>query len=360
LLFLLTGFIKRRLANGRQSRPNFILHAFSIIQMIFLERATQNRKGDEMKLSITFQRLISAAFLVALVCVYASAQRLTVVGWNLESGGSSSTAIDERVRRFQGVDLWGLSEVAGDATLRAFEVAAEEGEHADFQRLLSLTGCGDRLGIVFNSTRLKIMRADELHRVTYNADEPPPGRCQRSPLVAEFQDTRSNRRFLFMVNHLARDDRNLRHAQGQRLNEWVQTQTLPIIAIGAYNFDWSVTNGDQNHDAGFDRMVAGGHWAWVRPKTLVRSQCNPNYNTILDFVFVSLKARPFALTSEILQETNDCANAMLNPDYRPLKADFDFIGAAADSGPTRAELLRRIEDLERQILELKALMQKWP
>jgi hypothetical protein len=313
-----------------------------------------------MELSTTLQRFISVAFLVAMSGIHASAQRLTVIGWNLESGGSSSTAIDERVRRFQGVDLWGLSEVAGDATLQAFEAAAEDGEHANFQRLMSLTGCGDRLGIVFNATRLKLLRGEELHQVTYNADEPQQGRCHRSPLVAEFQDTRSNRRFLFMVNHLAKDDRNLRHAQGQRLNEWVQTQALPVIAVGAYNFDWSVAYGDRNHDAGFDRMVAGEHWAWVRPKTLVKSQCNPNYNSILDFVFVSMRARPFALTSEILQEANDCGNAAVNPDYRPLKAEFDFIGASADSGPTRAELLQRIEALERQILELKALMQKWP
>jgi hypothetical protein len=313
-----------------------------------------------MKLSTTFQRFISVAFLVALFGVYASAQRLTVIGWNLESGGSSSTAIAERVRRFQGVDLWGLSEVAGDATLKAFEVAAEDGEHADFQRLISLTGCGDRLGIVFNATRLQLLRAEELHQVTYNADEPPPGRCERSPLVAEFRDSRSNRRFLFMVNHLARGDNNLRHNQAQRLNEWVRTQTLPVIATGSYNFNWSVTNGDRNHDAGFDRMVAGGHWAWIRPKTLVRSQCNTNNNIILDFVFVSMAARAFALTSEILQEANDCRNTAVNPDYRPLKAVFDFIGAPADPGPSRAELLQRIEALEREILELKALMQRWP
>ncbi len=313
-----------------------------------------------MKLRTTLQRFIAAAFLVALSGIYASAQRLTVIGWNLESGGSSSTKIAERVRKFQGVDLWGLSEVAGDATLRDFEIAAEDGEGADFRRILSATGCGDRLGIVFNAARLQFINLQELHRITYNAEEAPPARCERSPLVAEFRDTRSNRRFVFVVNHLARGDRTLRHAQGQRLNEWVQTQTLPVIAVGDYNFDWAVTNGDRNHDAGFDKMVAGGHWAWVRPKTLVRSQCNPNFNSILSFVFVSVTARPFALTSEILQEANDCGNSAVNSDHRPLKAEFDFISVSADPAPTRAELLQRIEALERQIQELKALLQRWP
>jgi hypothetical protein len=313
-----------------------------------------------MKLSRTLQRLISVAFLSALFGVSASAQRLTVVGWNLESGGSSITAIAERVRRFQGVDLWGLSEVAGDATLKAFEAAAKDGGHADFQRLISLTGCGDRLGIVFNAARLELLRAEELHQVTYDADEPPPGRCERSPLVAEFRDSRSNRRFLFMVNHLAKGDSALRHIQAQRLNEWVRAQPLPVIAAGSYNFNWSLTNGDRNHDAGFDKMVAGGHWAWIRPKTLIRSQCSANNYGVLDFVFVSMAARPFALNSEIIQEANDCANAAINPDYRPIKAVFDLIGAPADPGLSKAELLKRIEALEREILELKALMQKLP
>jgi endonuclease/exonuclease/phosphatase family metal-dependent hydrolase len=205
---------------------------------------------------------------------------------------------------------------------------------------------------------LQVVGSQELHRVSYNADTPPPGRCQRSPLVAEFVDTRSNRRFLFMVNHLARSDNDLRHDQGQRLNEWVRTQTLPVIACGDYNFDWSVTNGEQSHDVGFDRMVADGHWTWVRPATLVRSQCNPNFNSVLDFIFVSAGARPLALTSEILQAANDCGNAAANPDHRPLRTEFE-LGEVVPA-PTRAELLQRIEALERQAVELKALIQRLP
>jgi endonuclease/exonuclease/phosphatase family metal-dependent hydrolase len=243
--------------------------------------------------------------------------------------------------------------------LQAFEVAAEHDEGgADYTCILSTTGCGDRLGIVFNATRLQLIGSQELHRVTYNADQPPAGRCQRSPLVAEFQDTRSNRRFLFVVNHLARSDNALRRDQGQRLNEWVRTQTLPVITCGDYNFDLSVTNGDQNHDVGFDRMVADNHWTWMRPATLIRSQCNPNFDSVLDFVFVNTAARPLALTSVILQEANDCGNVAANPDHRPLRAEFEL--AAVAPAPTRAELLERMEALERQMLELKTLIQRLP
>ncbi len=57
-------------------------------------------------------------------------------------------------------------------------------------------------------------------------------------------------------------------------------------------------------------------------------------------------------------EANDCRNVAANPDHRPLRAEFE-LGAVAPV-PTRAELLERIEALERQILELKTLIQRLP
>jgi hypothetical protein len=86
--------------------------------MIFFGRGTtQNRIGEDMKLSSILlgsilQRFISVTFLVALCCGYAHAQRLVVVGWNIKSGGATDAAVAHRFRRFQGADIWGLSEVA--------------------------------------------------------------------------------------------------------------------------------------------------------------------------------------------------------------------------------------------------------
>jgi hypothetical protein len=131
-----------------------------------------------------------------------------------------------------------------------------------------------------------------------------------------------------------------------------------VIACGDYNFDWSVTNGEQSHDVGFDKMTSGEAWSWARPATPIKSQCNPNFDSVLDFVFVNTAARPLALNSVILQEANDCGNVAANPDHRPLKAEFE-LGAVAPA-PTRAELLQRIEALERQIQELRTMIQRLP
>jgi len=60
------------------------------------------------------------------------------------------------------------------------------------------------------------------------------------------------------------------------------------------------------------------------------------------------------------QETGDCGNATANPDHRPLRAEFEFGAVAPAPPPTRAELLERIEAIERQMLELKTLIQRLP
>ena len=63
-----------------------------------------------------------------------------------------------------------------------------------------------------------------------------------------------------------------RHQQAVELNRWASQQTLPIIATGDYNFDWSVQDGPVVHDAGFELMTAGGVFSWVRPKRYVKTQ----------------------------------------------------------------------------------------
>jgi hypothetical protein len=81
-----------------------------------------------MNLSAITQRFIFVVFLAALCGGYAHAQRLLIVGWNIESGGATDAAVAQRVRSFQGVDLSGLVEVGSETSLQSFEVATEVGD----------------------------------------------------------------------------------------------------------------------------------------------------------------------------------------------------------------------------------------
>ena len=198
-----------------------------------------------------FNRLLTVVLVTLwFACLTVTAQTVTVVSWNVESGGSNNETIRQRMASFQGVDLWGLSEVASDAAAGVFETGAEDGEEAPFSRIVGTTGASDRLAIIFNGDRFQLVRSQELTNIGSGN--------HRAPLVAELREVSSNRNFLFMVNHLARGNANLRRQQATQLNDWVRTQTLPVIAVGDYNFDWEVVGGDQNHDVGYDNMTNAG------------------------------------------------------------------------------------------------------
>jgi endonuclease/exonuclease/phosphatase family metal-dependent hydrolase len=290
-----------------------------------------------------------ALFLSAFVA--ASAQTLTVVSWNVESGGSDDQVIKTRIASFQGVDLWGLSEVASPASAGAFELGAEDGEDANFERIVGTTGGGDRLAIIFNADRFRRVSSQELTDINEGN--------HRAPLVAELEEISSGRKFLFMVNHLARGNNALRHRQGRKLNEWVRTQTLPIVAVGDYNFDWEVVGGDQDHDLGYDNMTSGGAWTWVRPATLIKTQCSPNFDSVLDFVFVNSAAQGWAGTSQIVVQPNDCDPSPQTSDHRPVVGRFDMAGGG-EGRPTKEQLLRRIEEIERMLNQLKETVRQMP
>lgn len=291
-----------------------------------------------------------AALALSFSFVHVSAQTLTVVSWNVESGGSNDQTIRQRIAGFQGVDLWGLSEVPGTNSAGVFEAGAEDGENANFEKVVGTTGGGDRLAIIFNAQRFRLVRSQELMDINEGN--------HRAPLVVELQEIASNRNLLFMVNHLARGNADLRRRQATKLNVWVRTQTLPVIAVGDYNFDWDVVGGDQNHDLGYDNMINSGAWTWVRPATLIKSQCSPQFNSVLDFIFVSSPAQGWSGTSEILVEPNDCVSSSLTSDHRPVRGIFNLDGG--EPRLTREELLRKIEEIERQLNQLKEAIRRMP
>jgi endonuclease/exonuclease/phosphatase family metal-dependent hydrolase len=79
--------------------------------------------------------------------------------------------------------------------------------------------------------------------------------------VAHFRLKPAGPELLFMVNHLYRGNADGRHEQARLLNAWAREQTIPVIAVGDYNFDWDVTTGETVHDQGYDLLTAEGVFA---------------------------------------------------------------------------------------------------
>lgn len=297
------------------------------------------------------KRKIFASLLALMISMPAWAQTLTVAGFNVESGAANPNVIAEQIGPLDGIDLWGFSEVKNSTEARAFERGAEDGESAAFESILGTTGGEDRLLIVYNSDRLERVASGELHELNIGGNV-------RAPLWARFRLKPSGPELIFMVNHLYRGNTAGRHAQAQGLRSWAQSQTVPVIATGDYNFDWHFQTGDTNHDRGYDLMTEGGFFRWVRPPApLVPTNCS-FHRSVLDFVFVSGAAQGWQAESEILfPESSYCPDTPSTSDHRPVLARFDLVGEPPPAPSGKEAVMRKIEALERELAELRALVE---
>lgn len=275
-----------------------------------------------------------AASLVELVAeqTVTSEEPITVVGWNTELNGADVKVIAERIAAFQDVDLWGLVEINRASYTQTLELAAEEGENADYASVLGASGGGDRILAIYDTTRFTLVDAWEIKEINTTGDA-------RAPLVLQLQETGSGEELLFMVNHLYRTRNEERYQQARLLNQWAAAQTLPVIAVGDYNFDWDVTG--EEHDTGYNLMTNGGAFTWVKPETLVTTQCSGwpcQFNSVLDFVFVAGPAQQWRAESAIIVVDGDFPDNAATSDHRPVMAQLwpsaEVVSTLATAVPT--------------------------
>lgn len=307
------------------------------------------------------RHLVGIAFLIAAICLphlvigQADPNTIVVISWNLESGGINANVVANRIGGFQDVDLWGFSEV-GAQDAEVFEAGAEVGENANYEGILGTTGAGDRLLIVYDADRFEKLGEEQLSDINLGGNV-------RAPLIGHFRERETGLEFLFMVNHLYRGNVSRRHEQARLLNEWAAGQTLPVIAVGDYNFDYDVNTED--HDLGFDNITVNDVFRWVRPDVLVLTQCSATssgtcqFNSVLDFVFVSGSAQSWQSESVIIVEPGDLPDDSTTSDHRPVSGTFNT--AAQPTGTvTREMLLEQIEQLEAELAALRALVEQMP
>ncbi len=265
-----------------------------------------------------------ATFLVDLVATTTAAlvaeptpMPLTVVAWNTELNGADVAQIGARIAAFQEVDLWGLSEINQPAAVPILEAAAEVGEAADYRAVLGQSGSGDRLLALYDSSRFTLVDTWEIDAINTTGNA-------RAPLVLHLREASGNE-LLFMVNHLYRSRDEERHQQARLLNAWAAMQTLPVIAVGDYNFDWALNGGEADHDLGYDLLTADDHFTWVRPPTLVTTQCSGwpcEFNSVLDFTFTAGAAQSWRASAEIVIVPGDFPDDATTSDHRPILTRF--------------------------------------
>lgn len=240
------------------------------------------------------------------------------IGFNTESEGSvPETVAAEVIADMRGEGLWGFAEVVDEAAAALYaEAAHDDGSDQSWAHVVGTTGWSDRLVLAWDDQRFSLEDDYELSDINV-------GGTVRAPLVGRMRERSTDQEFLFVVNHLWRSEAGSRREQARLLNEWGAGQSLPILMVGDYNFDWDVGSGD--HDPGYDELVAGGVFEWVRPDPLVSTQCSGFYDSVLDFVFVGGDAREWAAESVILRPDDTyCSGSHRDTwsDHRPVRADL--------------------------------------
>ncbi len=89
---------------------------------------------------------------------------------------------------------------------------------------------------------------------------------------------------------------------------------------------------------------------------MIATHCQPSFNSVLDFTFVSGTATEWSPTSTILMaQPGFCPDDNTMPDHRPLMATFDLSGS--EQSGLRQSLLERITAIERELEELRHIVE---
>ncbi|MBN1362518.1 MAG: hypothetical protein JW993_18115 [Sedimentisphaerales bacterium] len=240
-------------------------------------------------------------------------------GWNVDSGQADPHLAALRVARFQGVHLWGLCEVKNSQWAELFVRAAGENEPGEFIGIISRTGGTDQSCIIYDTTRFDLVRSFEIDwadRLWYCPRMPI-----RPPLVAHLRHRATGQELLFMVDRMygCRID-----MQAEALNAWASAQTLPLVAVGTYDFQYDPETGPLCPDGqkALLALIADGVFHWLAPDNPV-STFNWDRDVIDDFVFLANTSGRLSGQSRIVVEPGDFAGGDTASNHRPVQATLN-------------------------------------
>ncbi len=247
---------------------------------------------------------------------FAQSKTITILEWNIEAGGSDVDTILGQLDKLGPFDVVALSEVANDAVDRFAKRWSSDSS------LVGTAGGGSKLLIAWNPTVLEKLEASEMKQV--EGQEFAPG-IQPAPLAIKFKHKSTSREFIVISSHLARGSAELRKKQALLLVDWARHQSMPVIGVGGYNFDYDFTTSKGNES--FDAFLADDTWKWIKPKSWVdtnwadrnRDGKDDYPNSMLSYTFVSGPAKSWNVTSEVVVRDGDFPDTDKTSDHRPIR-----------------------------------------
>lgn len=242
---------------------------------------------------------------------------LNILSWNVESDGADPVEICRQLGQLNvndKYDVVGLTEVM-PADLSKFRNAL--GKH--YKYAYSKTGYTDRQQLLYNEKVFEKVRHFELNEIN-------PTSRYRSPLVVHLRHREAKTEFLMMLNHLARGKAEIRQQQASLLVEWARNETMPVVAVGDYNFDY-VFETEKGNPA-FANMLRDNIWKWIKPEEMIDTNWYDKMTpdgiddypgSMLDFGFVANAAMAWKLKCRVIVREGDFPDDEKTSDHRPFE-----------------------------------------
>ena len=240
---------------------------------------------------------------------------ITLFSWNVESEGSDPKVIAKQLSEANRYDVYGLCEVLPESIELYTDALG-----GDYRTIASRSGFNDRLQIIYNTKKFELLERLELKEINFEYR-------YRSPLVAHLRDKATRQQIMVINNHLARGRKEVRTRQAEQLVEWARNQSVPVIAIGDYNFDYVFRTRKGND--GFNAMLRDSIWKWVEPVELIDTNWfdnpkNPDGHddyegSMLDFAFVAGAATEWKSECRIIMRPGDFPDDDKTSDHRPFE-----------------------------------------
>lgn len=280
--------------------------------------------------------------------------QFTVVSWNVDSGDADPHVISLRVAQMRGVDLWGLAEVRDARWAELLKGAAQENRPGRMVPLLSPTGGSDRSLILYDAAQFELLQSFELGWEGQSWYR--PDMVLRPALIAQLRHKPTEREFFFMVNRFLPAWAVM---QAVKVNDWAARQTIPVIAVGSYYFQYALSpqaiwcEGRK----GLKLMAYDGAFQWIKPENPIKT-FDHKANTIEDFVFLANAAAKLQAQSTILVEPGDFPDSASTSDHRPIRTTLTVL--AAPEMMLRYRIRQQISKIQCEIDALEALVHQLP
>lgn len=281
--------------------------------------------------------------------------QFAVMSWNVDSGDADPHMISLRLSQMRGVDLWGLTEVRDEHWAELLKGAAQENYPGLVVPLFSPTGGSGRSLILYDAAQFDLLQYFEMGW----EDQPWHTRdiVLRPALIAQLRHRPTGEEFFFMVNRFLPQWAAM---QAVKINDWAAGQTLPVIAVGSYYFQYGlgpepvVCEGQK----GLERMAYEGAFQWIKPENPVKTYDN-EANTIEDFVFAANGVDSLHARSTIVVEPGDFPDTPSTSDHRPIRTTFTVLSATPET-MLRYRIRQQILKIQAEVDKLQTLVRQLP